>query len=138
MFHGCSNLSENTPVSLSENIGDFAYGFMFYNNAKLKTAPALPATKLTASCYNQLFYGCSSLTKAPVLPARILSDGCYNKLFEGCKNINEITVNFTKWTEQTTNWVNGISQTGTFNCPASLPKEFGVNRIPEGWTVKTI
>lgn len=39
--------------------------------------------------------------------------------------------------ELTTNWVKDVAEHGTFVCPKELPIEYGVSRIPEGWTVET-
>lgn len=35
-------------------------------------------------------------------------------------------------------WVENVAPTGTFYCPKALPLEYGLDRIPEGWTVKYI
>ena len=68
-------------------IGDYCFGYMFYNNAALITAPVLPATTLGTNCYNNMFYGCTNLTTAPALPATILANYCYNSMFYGCTNL---------------------------------------------------
>jgi hypothetical protein len=58
-------------------------------------------------------------------------------MFDGCTNLNSINVNFSAWdtADETTNWVKNVSSSGTFTCPADLPEEFGISRIPTGWTV---
>lgn len=59
-------------------------------------------------------------------------------MFRDCSNLKKITVNFTSWGDATdafTNWVYGVAANGTFYKPVALPTEFGVNRIPVGWTV---
>lgn len=38
-----------------------AYGGVFYGCTGLTTAPALPATTLTDTCYANMFYGCTKL-----------------------------------------------------------------------------
>ena len=43
----------------------------------------LPATTLTANCYDGLFDGCSGITRAPELPATTLADWCYCDMFSG-------------------------------------------------------
>ncbi|MEE1177207.1 MAG: T9SS type A sorting domain-containing protein, partial [Paludibacteraceae bacterium] len=40
--------------------------------------------------------------------------------------------------DNTKNWVENVSPTGTFICPKALAEEYGKDRIPEGWTVKYI
>ena len=87
-----------------------------------------------------LFYGCTSLTQAPELPATTLTERCYNSMFEGCTNLSQIDVTFEEWpvNDETYRWVTNVAPTGTFYCPKVLPLEYGVDRIPEGWTVKYI
>ena len=43
----------------------------------------LPATTLTANCYDGLFDGCQGMTRAPELPATTLVDWCYCMMFAG-------------------------------------------------------
>ncbi len=43
----------------------------------------LPATTLTANCYDGLFDGCQRITRAPELPATTLADWCYCMMFAG-------------------------------------------------------
>ena len=149
MFYECNELQNNIPTKLPENFDDYAFGYMFFNNYKLSVAPELPATKLTTACYNRLFYGCTSLTNAPELPATKLTDFCYLDMFTNCTNLNNISVKFTSWKKNSTNnsdqtsnpsygWLFNVALNGTFKCSAALPKEFGPDKIPEGWTVNTI
>ena len=84
-----------------------------------------------------MFEGCTALTQAPALPAITLASSCYASMFYGCTKLNNINVNFSVWkpTNATSNWVKNVSSSGTFTCPEGLPEEFGINRIPTGWTV---
>ena len=59
--------------------------YMLFGGAPLTTAPKLPATTLTNSCYSYMFFGCAFLTTAPELPATTLADYCYENMFYGCK-----------------------------------------------------
>ena len=43
----------------------------------------LPATTLTANCYDGLFDGCRGITRATELPATTLADWCYCMMFSG-------------------------------------------------------
>ena len=63
------------------------YESMFYGCTSLTTAPALPATTLTQYCYSSMFNGCASLTTAPELPATTLAKSCYNDMFDGCTSL---------------------------------------------------
>ena len=47
----------------------------------------LPATTLTANCYDGLFDGCPGITRAPELPATTLADYCYFGMFAGCASL---------------------------------------------------
>ena len=112
---------------------------LFKDCASLTQAPELPSTNINRNCYESMFAGCTSLTKAPALPATSLAGDCYRNLFSGCTNLAEINVSFTSWSNSGTDeWVKDVAPTGTFICPKELPLEYGVSRIPEGWTVKYI
>lgn len=124
MFQGCTHLTDASNVKLS-------------------------ADTLVTACYKSMFRGCTALTTAPELPATHLADGngdnangCYAYMFMGCTSLNHIKVAFTEWNSsaQTSNlyaynWVSGVAQSGTFECPSALPTTTGVSYIPTGWTV---
>ena len=116
------------------------YNYMFENCRSLTTAPELPATTLANNCYDSMFSYCTSLTTAPELPATTLANGCYNFMFEGCSSLNYIKAMFTTTpsTSYTSNWVSGVSATGTFVKNASAQWNVsGGNGVPNGWTVET-
>jgi hypothetical protein len=59
-------------------------------------------------------------------------------MFYDCKKLSNISVKFNTWDLSkyiTGNWVKNVSSTGTFKCVEALPAQFGVNYIPNGWTV---
>ena len=114
------------------------YVYMFNGCTGLTSAPELPATKLEISCYNRMFMGCTGLTSAPELPAKTLVRACYIFMFSGCTNLSLIKVRFTAWQLNSNSWVSGVSPTGTFYKPSSLPEEYGTSKIPTGWTVVNI
>lgn len=100
----------------------------------------LPATTLAEGCYNEMFVGCASLVTAPELPATTLANKCYNNMFEDCTKLNYIKALFTTTpsSSYTSDWVSGVSRTGTFikNKNATW-NVTGENGIPSGWTVQT-
>ena len=98
----------------------------------------LAQTTLAIYCYNSMFSGCTGLTSAPELPATTLANLCYFKMFYGCTQLSLIKAHFTTWGVQTNLWVTSVSSTGTFYKPSALPKRFGPNNIPTGWTVMNI
>ena len=138
MFSGCTGLT-NAPELPATKLANGCCLNMFEGCTGLTSAPELPATTLAAACYRYMFSGCTGLTSAPELPATTLASNCYQYMFSGCTNLSLIKVSLTAWGgSQTTSWVSGVSPTGTFYKPSSLPKEYGVNRIPTGWTVVNI
>ena len=140
MFDGCTSLT-SAPALPATTLTSSCYYRMFYGCTSLTSAPALPVTKLAEGCYSNMFYGCTSLTSAPALPATKLASYCYYNMFDGCTKLNSIKVAFTDWnsaTDATYGWVNNVSSTGTFICPAELAAEYGTSNIPEGWTVQEL
>ena len=86
-----------------------------------------------------MFTRCTSLTTVE-LPAIELVKSCYFRMFYDCSKLNYIKALFltTPGSEYTSNWVGGISSTGTFvkNVAATWDVT-GVNGVPSGWTVET-
>lgn len=162
MFFACSSLTTAPSILPATELADSCYDSMFSNCTSLTTAPELPATTLASSCYKRMFASCTSLTTVPsALPADMLIDNCYyamfagctslttapelyaimlsyqccGSMFNGCTNLNSITMYASDWDETSTiGWVNGVSPTGTFTCPAELDIPTGESGIPEGWT----
>ena len=139
MFQGCTSLT-TAPELPATTLTDSCYQSMFFGCTSLTTASKLPAKTLTSSCYDYMFYGCTSLTTAPELPATTLVSNCYYEMFYGCTNLNYIKAMFTTTpsTSYTSNWVKGVSSTGTFvKNSAATWNVTGVNGIPSGWDVQT-
>jgi len=140
IFDGCTNLL-TAPQLPSTTLAARCYTNMFYGCASLTGAPALCATTLSENCYNSMFYNCTSLTTAPELPATALTTTCYKNMFNGCSSLNYVKALFTtdpESGEYTTDWLNGVSQTGTFIKNASATwTTTGPNGVPTGWTVIT-
>ena len=143
MFIGCTSLV-NAPELPATTLAVYCYQSMFSGCTNLTTAPELPATTLTANCYYGMFQGCTSLTTAPDLLATILASRCYYNMFNGCTSLNYIKAMFTTTPSgsspnyYTTDWVNGVSATGTFvKNSAAQWNVSGVHGIPSGWTVET-
>lgn len=138
MFKDCPALTK-APKLPAMNMAGACYEGMFYNSG-LTEAPELPAMNLANLCYRSMFEGCLGLTKAPDLPATELTSWCYDSMFRGCANLNYIKADFLtlplgrKCTE---NWVEGVAAEGTFvKNPEAKWDVWGVNGIPEGWTVE--
>jgi len=63
------------------------YDNMFSLCTSLEKAPKLPATTLANYCYSNMFNGCISLLTAPDLPATTLAQYCYNNMFNSCTSL---------------------------------------------------
>lgn len=142
LFYGSTLLMRAENLSLpATTLAPSCYNSMFKNCSSLKTAPKLIATTLTGTCYQYMFMNCTSLEKAPELPALTLPLYCYNGMFNGCTKLNYIKSMNTSSPSliSTLNWVKGVAANGTFvkNSAASWENTFGINAIPEGWTVIT-
>ena len=147
MFRGCTSLTtapelpaENLPLLTVDIYKSNGYYYrMFANCTSLTEAPELPARSLSQFCYSNMFTGCTSLTSAPILLATTLQQGCYQEMFKNCSNLNYIEAMFTTTPDDTytSDWVNGVSETGTFvKHPDAEWNVTGVNGVPENWTIK--
>ncbi len=112
------------------------YSSMFSECKELVTAPKLPATTLTTQCYSSMFRWCTSLITAPKLPATKLANNCYMYMLSGCTSLESVTALFETYIEGAcSNWLSGVSETGTFYKKTGVEIPSGVSGIPEGWTV---
>ena len=139
MFSGCTYLTE-APALPATTLAPSCYKSMFSDCTKLTAAPGLFAEVLAVSCYESMFFGCESLEIAPELPATELAESCYREMFKDCSKLNYIKVYFTEWGEPTNNWVEGVSEVGTFEFTGELPHEdsdHDYSKIPFGWTVQS-
>ena len=143
LFSGCTSLTR-APELPSTTLGDNCYLEMFKNCTSLKSAPQiLPATNLTMGCYGNMFENCSSLTKAPVFSATTLANHCYHQTFYNCQALNYVKVAFTNWTDDsaTSYWLDGVSATGTFECPQMLiynTTKRSIDTVPESWNMVAV
>lgn len=75
------------PALPATTLSNSCYVDTFHGCSKLVNPPELPAKTLKPSCYRALFARCTSLVNAPKLPATTLADGCYRELFYGCTSL---------------------------------------------------
>ena len=138
MFSGCTSLTR-APALPATSLADSCYRDMFNGCASLTKAPALPATKLVTSCYIGMFNGCTSLEEAPVLQATTLAGSCYNDMFKDCSSLNEVrckipsSYSSSDISSYASNWLSGVSSTGTFLTNEDVNWPSGSSGIPEGW-----
>lgn len=97
----------------------------------------LPATTLANYCYCSTFAN-TSIKIAPVLPAKILATRCYQRMFYRCSSLSYIEAMFTTTPSSTytSNWVYGVSSSGTFVKHIYADWDVtGVNGVPTTWTL---
>ena len=138
MFVSCTSLT-SAPLLSATILANNCYNGMFNYCINLASAPELPATTLKPGCYAGMFMNCTSLTSAPELPATTLVDYCYHQMFIHCTNLNSVTMLATDISASNclTNWMSGVSATGTFTKAASMTTlPTGESGIPSGWTVQ--
>lgn len=133
MFKGCTNLVSAPDLSCITSMSFQSLEGMFRGCTSLVNPPKMPTIDITGAVYTDMFNGCTSLTKAPDLIANKFSGG---GVFQGCTNLNYVKCLATNVSESGySNWLNGVSATGTFVKKAGVTWPTGVNGIPEGWTV---
>ena len=140
MFSGCTSLTI-APELPATMLTKSCYYYMFNNCTSLTIAPELPATTLANYCYGRMFNSCTNLTTAPELPATTLEINCYNSMFYGCTNLNYIKALFTNTpgSDYTSNWVSGVSSTGTFIKSKDATWDVtGNDGVPANWTIEVV
>lgn len=124
-----------SPLLPSENIAAYCYQAMFQLSG-ITTPSELPATEVKTYCYAYMYNNCVNLQYAPYLPSKIAAGGCYYYMFSNSSLINEIHCEMIDASANNClyNWLNGVSSTGDFYCPAELTIPTGASGIPSGWT----
>ena len=140
MFADCTSLQTVSSLSVTD-LTEECYNGMFRGCTSLVTAQTiLPATTLSKGCYAYMFSSCTNLTTAPELPAITLVDSCYNCMFWLSSKLNYVKAMFTTTPSNsyTSNWLNGVSSSGTFvkNSAASW-NVTGAHGVPSSWTIQT-
>lgn len=138
LFYNCSGLL-TAPTLPATTLSNSCYFTMFQGCTSLTTAPELPATTLAQNCYRGMFQQCKSLTSAPELKAATLPNYCYRAMFYLCSSLNYVKCLATNIsaTECTFSWLDGVASTGTFVKAASMTGwTTGANGIPTNWTVQ--
>ena len=131
------NHSEKKLVLPATSLSADCYQNLFNGCTSLTSAPDLPAQTLVRGCYAWMFKGCTSLTRAPELPAQTLTASCYNEMFSDCSSLNYVKCLATNISESncTNKWLHGVANTGTFVKASSTNWSSGENGIPNGWTI---
>lgn len=144
---GKFNVSGNVRslINFSTTLAEYQFANLFTDKESLISAENLILfdVELSNNCFMSMFIRCINLEKPPKitnLPTAVnVGEHCLDSFLSNCSSLKEIRVSFTQWGyNQTRSWVNDVAPTGTFYKPKDLPEEYGVNRIPEGWTVVNI
>lgn len=140
MFSECRSLTAVPTNYLPlTSLAVACYYAMFSDCTSLTTAPELPATTVKARCYNRMFMNCTSLTTAPVLPASSTCfDECYDYMFYGCSSLNYVKCLLTNGAlcdNYMSEWLGGVSRTGTFVKLSATQWEAGEYGVPGSWTI---
>lgn len=117
MLKNCTSLV-SAPELPATTLSNSCYYSMFQGCTSLISAPELPATTLANYCYQNMFQGCTSLTTAPELPATTLTSYCYENMFKGCTSLTDVTIHITgtNWnTSHTSDWLSGTAASGTIH-----------------------
>ena len=105
---------------------------MFDGCSALVDVPeTLPARSLKRYCYDAMFRN-TKITRSPLIKLEKISSSSsfstysLRDMFSGCTSLTEITIKLKTWpssdsTGSLKNWVSGVSPSGTFYCPSSLP-----------------
>jgi hypothetical protein len=138
------NFLSNTKITRAPdlpvvNVPNYAYWELFLNDTSMVEVGRIAAQTVGTESMRSMFYYCRNLTTAPHLKVVNFSGSkCMRSMFQLSRSLQTIEVDFTEWDStynRTDYWVDGVAASGTFIKPAALPEEYGVNRIPEGWTV---
>ena len=153
MFRDCTSLTASPALTIGsfDTTQTFHCATMFYGCTSLVDATgfSIEASALGLGTFKQMFDGCSSLLYAPEIKATVLADGnadnangCMAFMFRNCSSLAHIKVAFTDWdSDAATNnlyaygWVNGVAQSGVFECPSALSVQMDTSHIPTGWRV---
>ena len=137
LFKQSKAVSAENLILPATTLTEYCYRAMFSKCTTLVVAPALPATTLATGCYWYLFEDCA-ITTAPELLATTLVKECYGYMFKGCSNLNYIKclarAGFNT-SNCLSNWVNGVSQTGTFVKEDGITWQTGISGIPTEWYI---
>ncbi len=136
MFYNCTSLTTAAPVLPATTLANYCYEKMFYGCTSLTAAPELLATTLANYCCYYMFGRCTSLTAAPVLSATVIAQNGYPFMFYGCTNLSSIKCLATDISASNclSNWLYGVSSSGTFEGYSSAGYPSGNSGIPSGWT----
>lgn len=138
LFMNATNLIEAKIKLLFTDLPRSFYRSMFEGCSNLIEVPDT-ITATTASgiqtCY-RMFLRCSNITKLPKLTLLQIPEYGYGNIATYCSNLNYVHTEMTDISGNNclSNWLQNVSPTGDFYCPAELTIPTGASGIPSGWT----
>ena len=139
MFNSCTSLT-TIPKLPATTLASSCYQYMFKACRSLTTIPKLPATTLASYCYAYMFQYCTSLVEIPkgwVLKAQTTASSSCSYMFYYCSKLQKMAVSYSG-TINSSDWSNflyGVSSTGTFYYSKNQTKENIQSIVPSGWTL---
>lgn len=136
MFSNCHSL-KTAPKINSMSIGQYSYQYMFLGCTSLEYVPPLYVPNAFRVC-SGMFEDCVNLQESPILTNKNIDKGVYYQMFYGCNSIKKVTCLAETINNATLEWLNNVSQNGTFiMSQAAYDNNIwpnGTSGVPDGWT----
>lgn len=87
VIDGAKAYAGGTVQSLVDGVGESETAIQMsrlFASANIISAPDLPATTLSRSCYEGIFDGCQYLVQGTYLPATRAAENCYKNMYKSC------------------------------------------------------
>lgn len=148
MFYGCTSLTKAADI-IATKTRPSCCSEMYSGCTSLVNPPIInlytvdwtaPAPTVGSEFY-RMFYGCTSLVRSPILLFTGGGSQRFQEMFSGCTALSEITSYLRENMSASnclTDWVSGVSATGTFYADPYVTWATGTSGIPTGWTIQDI
>ena len=158
MFQDCSNLEVAADLYIQTQGFQSAYS-MYRGCKKITDVKVFTKTLANNHCMQYFVADCDNLQSIDFDIDRVTHWGVLSNAMLNCKNLTKVSIKVKTWNhEQTTtthvaysNWMKGVSPTGTFICPKELAEATdgyydeegnfvkgvgrGVDTVPAGWYI---
>lgn len=119
-------------IGPEETLPAYCFYRLFADQSDLRTAPELPSLEMSVGCYAYMFSG-TGIYSSPHLPAKHVGGSCYEGMFKNASFLREVSCEFENWSTATTDWLEGVSPTGTFHISDYVPIRFGEDYFLYNW-----
>lgn len=158
MFQNCYNLEVAADVYVQLQGFMSAYG-MYRGCKKITDVKVFTKTLASNHCMQYFVADCDNLQSIDFDIDNVANWGGFDNAMLNCKNLTKVSIKVKTWKHGNSNtnnsaysdWMKGVSPTGTFICPKKLAEATdgyydeegnfvagvgrGVNTVPEGWTI---